>query len=195
MKSELTKTAHAHLPTNYGLFSITVYQTKDKEEHVALSMGDIAKQSVIVRIHSKCLTGDTFTSLRCDCNAQLHKSFEIIQKAKKGVIVYLNQEGRGIGLTQKIKAYTLQEAGMDTYDANIFQNLPADGRDYKIAADILKDLGVKNIQLLTNNPEKIKDLKKHGIVISKHIPLETKPNKYNKAYLATKKSKFGHLLK
>ncbi len=195
MNSIVKKTAHAHLPTHYGLFVITVYQTIDKAEQVALTMGDVKKQPIITRIHSKCLTGDTFLSLRCDCHDQLKKSFEAIQKAKNGIIIYLNQEGRGIGLTDKIKAYVLQEGGMDTVDANTAQDLPADARDYKIAADILKDLGVTEISLLTNNPDKVKDLKKHGIKIIKQVPLEIKANKFNKNYLLTKKNKFGHLLK
>lgn len=195
MNYQINRTAHAHLPTAYGQFSISVFKEKDGKEHVALTRGDMKADNVITRIHSKCLTGDTFMSLRCDCHAQLHKSFEIICEKDKGVIIYLNQEGRGIGLTQKIKAYALQEAGLDTFDANIAQELPADGRDYRIAADILNLLGVASIKLLTNNPEKISDLKKHGIKINKHIPLEISANEYNRKYLETKKNKFGHLLK
>lgn len=192
----ISQVANANLPTSYGLFQIFVFKSKkDNLEHVALVKGADFNHPVLTRIHSSCLTGDTFSSLRCDCQKQLQKSLQKIGKAKKGVLVYLNQEGRGIGLVNKIKAYALQEKGMDTIDANNALGLPSDARDYKVAADILKDLKIKTVNLLTNNPDKINQLTRHGIIINKRIPLEVTPKNTNKNYLKTKKYKFGHKLR
>lgn len=191
----ITKSSTAHLPTKYGNFTIHIYHSQaDNKEHAVLTMGDLTGQPILARIHSQCLTGDTFHSLRCDCHEQLHKSLEIISKNQTGILIYLNQEGRGIGLTNKIKTYALQEKGLDTAEANLKLALPIDGRDYKIAAEILKDQNISSINLLTNNPDKIKQLKKHGITIKNLLPLETIPNKFNKQYLLTKKQKLGHKL-
>ncbi len=190
------KKVSAILPTAYGIFKIIIYTSdKDGLEHAALVKGKKLKDDVLVRIHSQCLTGDTFSSLRCDCREQLTAGLEKIANSENGVLIYLNQEGRGIGLTNKIKAYSLQEKGFDTVDANNTLGLPSDARDYLIAANILKDLNIKSIQLLTNNPDKINQLKTFGITIVKRIPLEATPNHIDINYLKTKKNKFGHKLK
>ena len=202
------------LPTRHGTFRIIVYtSTSDDLEQVALvhlpaaptaqAGGDIGKKPfhgahdkpALVRLHSQCLTGDTFGSLRCDCREQLHKSMELIAEEGRGIIVYLNQEGRGIGLGNKIKAYALQDEGYDTVDANHALGFAADARDYEVASLILKDLGAKKIKLLTNNPEKEKQLSSFGIKIEERVPLEILHNKINAAYLSTKKKKLGHQLK
>lgn len=192
------------IPTRHGTFRIIIYtSTFDDMEHVALVRGDIKKmpfdnahgKPALVRVHSQCLTGDTFGSLRCDCREQLQASMEIISKAGSGIIVYLNQEGRGIGLGNKIKAYALQDEGYDTVDANHALGFAADARDYEVAALILKDLGAKKIKLLTNNPEKEKQLSSFGIKIIERVPLEMSRNKMNTAYLRTKKKRLGHRLK
>lgn len=193
---ELLRVASSHLPTVYGDWKIIVYRSIiDNLEHTVLIMGNPDKNSLLTRIHSQCLTGDTFSSLRCDCQAQLHKSMEIISKKGEGVILYLNQEGRGIGLGNKIRAYALQDTGLDTFEANEQLDFPADARNYAIAAEILCDLKFYKIDLLTNNPDKTKSLKLSGVTIQSVIPIETKPNKYNQKYLRTKKVKMGHVLK
>lgn len=190
----VNKTAEANLPTKYGLFKIMVYKSlNDKREHAVLALGNLGR-NVLTRIHSQCLTGDTFFSLRCDCGDQLKESMKLISKAKSGVILYLNQEGRGIGLTNKIKAYALQDRGYDTVEANEALGFPKDARSYKIAADILKDLKITDISLLTNNPDKKDQLAKFGINVLKRIPLEIKPNKTNHGYLKVKKQKLSHKL-
>lgn len=193
-KSEVIKVATATLPTTFGTFQISVYKsTIDNREHTVLLMGD-SKQPSLTRIHSQCFTGDTLFSLRCDCRQQLHQSMSLISKAGSGVVLYLNQEGRGIGLVNKIKAYSLQDQGHDTVEANHTLGFPADTRNYKVAADILKDLGIKKINLLTNNPDKEKQLATFGIHIIKCIPIESQPNGVNIKYLITKKRKLGHRL-
>ncbi len=193
-KSEVVKVATSTLPTIYGEFQISVYKSlSDNREQVALLMGK-SKQPILTRVQSQCLTGDTLLSLRCDCGSQLQKSMKLINKAKNGVILYLNQEGRGIGLTNKIKAYALQDQGYDTVEANHNLGLPTDDRNYEVAAHILKDLGIKKINLLTNNPDKEKQLSNYDIIINQRIPLEIKPNGINNKYLATKKLKLGHQL-
>ena len=191
------KPAQAILPTEYGTFKILIYQSKeDQREHTVLVKGkNLNRQPVLIRIHSQCLTGDTFLSLRCDCREQLHRSMKMIQQKGQGVIIYLNQEGRGIGLTNKIKAYRLQDKGLDTVEANKAIHTPVDGRDYQIAAHILGDLGISKVLLLTNNPIKIIQLKKNGIKVVDRIPLEVKPHNSNLSYLRTKKKKLKHLLK
>ncbi|MBI2335132.1 GTP cyclohydrolase II [Candidatus Daviesbacteria bacterium] len=184
------KPVSANLPTKYGTFKILIYQS-----NAVLIMGDIKNhQPVLTRIHSRCLTGDSFYSLRCDCGDQLKESMKKIQKAGRGVIIYLNQEGRGVGLANKIRAYRLQDQGMDTVDANHALGLPTDTRDYSAAAKILKNLKISNINLLTNNPQKRDQLEKYGIRVNKRIPLEIAPNKINRKYLQTKKGKLGHQL-
>lgn len=191
----VVKTAHSKLSTKYGLFKIIIYKSlNDNREHAILTLGQI-KNPVLTRIHSQCLTGDTFSSLRCDCGDQLKKSMELISKKGSGIILYLNQEGRGIGLTNKIKAYTLQDQGYDTVEANEALGFPSDARSYEIAADILKDLGAEDINLLTNNLDKGDQLSKFGINVLKRIALEIKPNKTDHSYLKIKKYKMGHKLK
>lgn len=189
------KMSDAILPTSYGVFKIAIYKsTKDNTEHAVLLKEKDFKNPVLVRVHSRCLTGDIFSSLRCDCREQLAASLTKICRSKNGVFIYLNQEGRGIGLTNKIKAYSLQEKGLDTVDANNVLGFPSDARDYLIAADILKDLNIKTINLLTNNPDKIAQLTRYGITVNKRIPLEINPNHNNIRYLRTKKNKLGHKL-
>lgn len=192
----ISRVASAALPTIYGIFQIIVYKSKkDNLEHVTLLYGNKFKEPVLVRIHSECLTGEVFGSLKCDCKDQLNASFKKISKAKSGVLIYLNQEGRGIGLTNKIKAYTLQEKGLDTVQANEQLGFAADLRSYKVAAQILLDLRICKIQLLTNNPDKIYQLEKFGVTVEKCIPLEITPSQEDLNYLKTKKYKMGHKLK
>ena len=186
----------AKLPTRYGDFEIKVYREKlTGIEDVALIKGNIKNsREVLVRVHSQCLTGDVFSSLRCDCGSQLEKALEMISKSKAGVLLYMRQEGRGIGLGNKIKAYHLQEKGYDTVEANEKLGFKADLRDYGIGAQILSDIGVKNMIILTNNPKKIIGLKAYGINITKRLPIKIKPNLHNKNYLLAKKLKLGHLI-
>ncbi|MBN1113037.1 MAG: bifunctional 3,4-dihydroxy-2-butanone-4-phosphate synthase/GTP cyclohydrolase II [Bacteroidales bacterium] len=183
-----------NMPTEYGDFKLIPFRQKSNGlEHVALVKGTWEKdESIYVRVHSSCVTGDIFGSARCDCGAQLHKSMELIDKEGKGVIVYLNQEGRGIGLFNKIHAYKLQEEGQDTVDANISLGFDADERDYGVGASILNDLGVGKIKLLTNNPVKRRGLEGYGIKIIENHPIEIEPNKHNFKYLETKKTRMGH---
>jgi 3,4-dihydroxy 2-butanone 4-phosphate synthase/GTP cyclohydrolase II len=187
----------ATLPTKYGSFRLIVYKsTVDKLDHLALILGNIETEGpVLVRVHSQCLTGDVFNSQRCDCGRQLEKAMELIQKEKRGVLLYMRQEGRGIGLANKIRAYALQEQGLDTVQANHALGFAADLRDYGIGAQILADLGLKEIKLLTNNPKKIVGLQGYGLNISRCLPLEIEPNSLNIDYLRTKKNKLGHILR
>lgn len=190
--------AEAEMPTDYGDFKIKVYKNKkDDNDHLALVNGkDFSEdETVLVRVHSECMSGDTFGSKRCDCGPQLHNSMKIIDDAGRGVLIYLRQEGRGIGLVNKIKAYALQEKGLDTVEANIALGHSADPRDYGIAAQILKDMNIKKVKLITNNPDKKIGLKNYGIEIEEMIPIEIEPNNINKFYLETKKLKMGHMLK
>ena len=184
------------LPTKYGKFTLHLYEDLyDNDAHIALSLGEYsASDSVLVRVHSECLTGDVFHSLRCDCGDQLENAMEMIAKNNSGVIIYLRQEGRGIGLTHKIKAYRLQEDGLDTVEANQKLGFSPDLRDYGVGAQILKDLGIVNITIMTNNPKKLVGLEGHGLNITNRVPIKIKPNKENEKYLKTKKSKLGHLL-
>ena len=192
---DVARSAEAELQTAYGTFRITVYESAlDRREHVALVFGN-PKEPATVRIHSQCITGDTFFSKRCDCGEQLRQSMKRIRKIGSGVILYLSQEGRDIGLTNKIRAYALQARGYDTVEANHALGLPADARDYKIAADMLKDLHIQEICLLTNNPDKEKQLISQGIRIVKRMSLESAPNAHSARYLRTKKQKMGHRLK
>lgn len=187
------KVASSFLPTTFGTFKIFVYQSNDGREHVALLGKKRGGKSPLVRIHSQCLTGDTFSSKRCDCRQQLQKSMRFVNR-NGGVVVYLNQEGRGIGLANKVRAYALQDQGLDTVEANKALHLPVDSRDYMVAAQILKDLGISKVKLLTNNPEKLKQIGKYGIKVTRRIPLEARPHKLNKKYLLAKKKKLGHRL-
>ncbi len=183
------------LPTRFGEFRLLVYRDKTSGQiHLALCMGKWSDESVLVRVHSECLTGDVFGSLRCDCGKQLEKAMEIISLEKKGVVLYMNQEGRGIGLVEKLRAYNLQDKGMDTVEANEALGHKADLRDYGIGAQILVDLGIKKIKLLTNNPRKIVGLEGYGLKVSERVPLEIEPNAQNYRYLKTKKEKMGHQL-
>lgn len=184
------------LPTAFGDFEIMAFQDQSTgEEHIALAkdMDTISNQPVLVRIHSECLTGDAFASLKCDCGPQLHSTMKMINDAGQGVILYLRQEGRGIGLTNKIRAYALQDQGHDTLDANLLLNLPADARKYDMCTIMLDNLKIKNVKLITNNPFKIKSLTDLGINVVERIPLKVGLNIFNKAYLETKQKRMSHL--
>ncbi len=184
------------LPTEFGAFNLYLYASKlDQQHHVALVSGDVAgRQNVLVRVHSECLTGDVFGSYRCDCGPQLHQAMRQVAEAGCGVIVYMRQEGRGIGLGPKIKAYKLQEQGYDTVEANQKLGFPMDLREYGLGAQILADLGLKTIRLLTNNPRKVVGLEGYGLKIVEQVPIRVKPNPHNVRYLQTKRDKLGHLL-
>lgn len=196
-ESLIVRGEEVHLPTEYGDFNLIPFRQKSNGmEHVALIKGKWeAGEPVLVRVHSSCVTGDIFGSKRCDCGEQLHRAMEKIDKEGKGVIVYLNQEGRGIGLMNKIAAYKLQEEGYDTVDANIHLGFDPDERDYGVGASILRELGITKMKLMTNNPVKRIGLESYGLEIVENVPIEVKPNKYNEFYLQTKKVRMGHTLK
>jgi GTP cyclohydrolase II len=192
----LRAVARAELPTRYGRFKIYGFEGRGaQEEAIALVRGKLkGKATPLVRVHSQCLTGDVLTSLRCDCRAQLELSLQKIGRASSGVLLYLPQEGRGIGLMNKLRAYELQDGGMDTVEANESLGFAADARDYDFSAKILRQLGAKRIRLLSNNPEKVRQLERAGIRVVARIPCQPRISKISRAYLQTKKSKMGHLL-
>ncbi len=196
MKNEtlIEREINVNLPTKYGDFNLIAYKQLTSDEiHLALTKGDWQeKDPVLVRVHSSCTTGDIFGSHKCDCGAQLHRAMELVEQAGNGVVLYMNQEGRGIGLLNKLKAYKLQEEGMDTVDANLKLGFKMDERDYGIGAQILRDLGIRNIRLLSNNPSKRKGLQGFGLQIVERVPMEIEPNPYNAEYLKTKRDKMGH---
>lgn len=188
--------AETKLPTKFGEFRIIVFKNEvDHKEHLMIVKGDIrGKSDVLMRIHSECLTGDVFGSHRCDCGEQLENALRCIEEQGEGIVIYMRQEGRGIGLTNKIKAYTLQDQGYDTVEANVKLGFPPDMREYSLAAQMLRELDVKSVKLLTNNPEKKEDLERWGITVSKRVPIVIKANSINAKYLSTKKEKMRHML-
>src|SRR3984893_17839617 len=194
--TRLNMVAHADLPTRYGRFTIYGFAGRGPQEEAgALARGDLEVKTVpLVRVASQCLTGDVLTSLRCDCRAQLELSLKKIGRAPSGILLYLPQEGRGIGLMNKLRAYQLQDGGMDTVEANESLGFAADARDYEFPAKILKNLGVKRIRLLSNNPDKVRQLESSGIHVSERIPCQPRISKTSRSYLQTKRHKMGHLL-
>lgn len=188
--------AETKLPTKFGEFRIIVFKNEvDHKEHLMIVKGDVrGKSDVLMRIHSECLTGDVFGSHRCDCGEQLENALRAIEEQGEGIVIYMRQEGRGIGLTNKIKAYTLQDQGYDTVEANIKLGFPPDMREYSLAAQMLRELGIQSVKLLTNNPEKKEDLERWGITVSKRVPIVIKANSVNAKYLTTKKEKMRHML-
>lgn len=188
--------AIADLPSRFGQYQVVAYwNTRDEEDHAAFIHGDVCgAEDVPVRLHSECLTGDAIGSLRCDCRDQLEVALETLGKEERGMLLYLRQEGRGIGLTNKIRAYGLQDHGMDTVEANVALGFRDDERDYAVAAHMLMSLGVKSVRLMTNNPKKIEQLEKYGVKVTERIPHVIPPNEYNAFYLRTKALKSGHLI-
>ena len=196
-KLTVTRKVRTRIPTDYGDFQLCYYSnTQDKKEHLALFMGELSNtEPVLARIHSECFTGDVLGSRRCDCGEQLDKSLSVISQEGSGVLVYLRQEGRGIGLLEKLRAYNLQDGGLDTVDANLELGHEADARDYSLAALILSDLGVKSVQLITNNPGKIEALENSGIEVTERVSLDIAANPDNVSYLRTKAQRMNHILK
>ena len=195
-ESLVERGVEVHMPTEYGDFRLIPFRQKSNGmEHVALFKGEWSKdEPILVRMHSSCATGDIFGSKRCDCGEQLHRAMQLIEKEGKGMVVYLNQEGRGIGLMEKMKAYKLQENGMDTVDANLHLGHAADERDYGVGAQILRELGVGKMRLITNNPVKRVGIESYGLEVVENVPIEIEPSPYNTTYLRTKKERMGHKL-
>lgn len=195
-ESIVDKGEEVDMPTEYGHFRLIPFRQKSNGlEHIALIKGEFTKEEpILVRVHSSCATGDIFGSMRCECGEQLHKAMRMIEKEGKGVIVYLNQEGRGIGLMEKMKAYKLQENGLDTVDANLHLGHKADERDYGVGAQILRHIGVSKMRLMTNNPVKRVGLEAYGLTVMENVPIEVSPNPYNEFYMKTKKERMGHVL-
>ncbi len=195
-ESHVIREITVNMPTSYGDFEMSAYSQKsDGTQHLVIKKGEWKKdEPILVRVHSSCMTGDIFGSCRCDCGEQLHQAMKMIQEEGKGVVLYMNQEGRGIGLLNKLKAYKLQEEGMDTVDANIELGFKMDERDYGIGAQILRDLGVSKMRLISNNPKKRTGLIGYGLEIVENVPIITNPNPHNSAYLSTKREKMGHEL-
>jgi 3,4-dihydroxy 2-butanone 4-phosphate synthase/GTP cyclohydrolase II len=196
-ESLVEKGVEVNLPTGYGHFRLIPFLQKSTgQEHIVLIKGEIRKdEPVLVRVHSSCITGDIFGSLRCECGEQLHAAMRQIEEEGCGVILYLNQEGRGIGLMEKMKAYKLQEDGLDTVDANLHLGHQADERDYGVGAQILRRIGVTRMRLMTNNPVKRVGLEAYGLTVEENIPIEVPPNPYNEFYMKTKKERMGHILR
>jgi 3,4-dihydroxy 2-butanone 4-phosphate synthase/GTP cyclohydrolase II len=196
-ESLIEKGEAVNLPTEYGDFKMVPFlQKATGQEHVVLIKGEWKEdEPVLVRVHSSCMTGDIFGSMRCECGEQLHKALQLIEKEGKGVLVYLSQEGRGIGLMAKAAAYKLQEEGLDTVDANIHLGYQADERDYGVGAQILRNLEIKNMRLMSNNPKKRIGLESYGLTVVENVPLEVTPNEFNQFYMETKKKKMGHVLR
>lgn len=195
MTTKLIQGPVAALPTRFGNFNITVFKENDFLDHAVIFIGDLkTDEPVLCRIHSECLTGDVFGSMRCDCGFQLSAALEAIQKEGRGALLYMRQEGRGIGLFNKIRAYKLQDNGADTVDANVQLGFPADGREYEACAQIMKNMGFTNVILMTNNPAKIEDITVHGITVTERRPIEFGRNAYNEEYLNTKEKRMRHLL-
>ena len=194
--AQIVRYAEAFVPTEYGRMRVLVYREEGlPQEHCAIAYGEVAGQEgLLTRVHSECFTGEVLHSLKCDCREQLQDALRQIAKEGRGMVLYLRQEGRGIGLGNKIRAYGLQEQGLDTVEANHILGFPDDLREYDVAAAMLRILGVKSVHLITNNPKKIKGLEKHKIVVNQRIPLQIEPNSINKFYLQTKAKKSGHLL-
>ena len=190
----LEKIAESKLPTPFAEFRVQVHSAADGKEHVVIALGDLAGEPPLVRVHSECLTGDALFSLRCDCGFQLHAALERIAAAGRGVVLYLRQEGRGIGLGNKIRAYALQDQGADTVEANHQLGFPADAREYGLAVQLLRELGLQRIRLMTNNPRKLDALTRDGIEVVERVPVESGRNPHNEAYLQAKATKLGHWL-
>ncbi len=186
----------ARVPTSHGTFQLSLYHgSENAKDHMALVMGDVrGGEDVLLRVHSECLTGDVFGSLRCDCGEQLERSLQMIGRARRGALIYLRQEGRGIGLLDKLRAYNLQDGGLDTVEANLKLGHRADERDYQVAALIIRDLGIRSINLITNNPSKIRELRRLGIRIERRTSIEVEARPENASYLRTKMSRMDHLL-
>lgn len=193
--SELQRIAESRLPTPFAEFRLTVFAAADGKEHVVISLGDLSQgEPPLVRVHSECLTGDALFSLRCDCGFQLESALSAIAQAGRGAVLYLRQEGRGIGLGNKIRAYALQDQGSDTVEANHQLGFPADAREYDLAVKLLRELGLTRIRLMTNNPRKLDALQRDGIEIAERVPVESGRNPHNEAYLRAKAEKLGHWL-
>jgi GTP cyclohydrolase II len=196
MKKHVEIVARAELPTSYGKFTVVAFcNNVDRKEHVAIIKGDVRGRSLVpLRMHSECLTGDVFHSLRCDCRAQLEAALRKIARLPRGVVLYMRQEGRGIGLANKIRAYALQDRGYDTVQANLALGFPSDMRDYGVAAEMIRLLGIRSVNLITNNPDKIDKLLWEGVRVVRRIPHQYGRTKYNSAYLDVKKHKMAHML-